>query len=197
MTEGLEKLEKALELFGPVPASLMDDLPRYFNLAMLARNEFMIREGDVSKQIAFLEQGMLRYYYAKASGEEITRWIGIEGSFNTSLSSLICQQPSKEYIQAVKDCKLWLISWNDFQLLRAKHEWLERFWTKMLEFEIVRFEGRVRDLITSSADEAYDRISQLFPEVVEQAPLQYVASMLGISPQHLSRIRGQRAKNRS
>lgn len=42
-----------------------------------------------------------------------------------------------------------------------------------------------------SAEQRYEKLLKDEPELLQQVPLQYIASMLGITPRHLSRLRNK------
>ena len=48
---------------------------------------------------------------------------------------------------------------------------------------------RANDLATLSAEQRYKKLLETQPEILQNAPIQYIASFLGIKPQSLSRIR--------
>lgn len=50
-------------------------------------------------------------------------------------------------------------------------------------------ENRVADLISLTAEERYKRLFEQNPEMLNLVPLQYLASMLGMTPETFSRIR--------
>lgn len=52
-------------------------------------------------------------------------------------------------------------------------------------------ESRIFDFIALSAEERYTRYFALYPNHFNQVPLQYIASLLGMSPETLSRIRAK------
>jgi CRP-like cAMP-binding protein len=53
----------------------------------------------------------------------------------------------------------------------------------------VVMESRIFDLISLSAEERYTKLFDQHRELFNQVPLQYLASMLGMTPETFSRIR--------
>lgn len=50
-------------------------------------------------------------------------------------------------------------------------------------------EKRISLFLNNSADEQYQFLLKNNPILIQKVPLQYLASYLGMSPQHLSRLR--------
>jgi hypothetical protein len=61
----------------------------------------------------------------------------------------------------------------------------------MLEWQICCIDKGKIDLITLSAEDRYAKMMKEEPEILQQVPLQYIASMMGMTPRHLSRLRGK------
>ncbi len=76
----------------------IDVLRSSFTPVILSKNEFLIEEGQNCNFLGFVVSGMLRHYYNTVEGEEITRWVSLEGNFITSLSSFLSLKPSYENI---------------------------------------------------------------------------------------------------
>lgn len=56
----------------------------------------------------------------------------------------------------------------------------------------VQLEDRVFSHLSLSAEERYDKLFENNKEIFNQVPLQYLASMLGMSPETFSRIRNKK-----
>ncbi|HQU56631.1 MAG TPA: hypothetical protein PLG88_04335, partial [Chitinophagaceae bacterium] len=66
---------------------------------------------------------------------------------------------------------------------------IHQFRRMIAENLFIAMERRVAMLQSQSAQEAYENILKENPELILNIPQQYLASFLGITPQHLSRIR--------
>jgi CRP/FNR family transcriptional regulator, anaerobic regulatory protein len=149
-------------------------------------------EGVVCEQLGFMTEGMLRYYYLTESGEEVTRWISMENEFVTSLSSFITQTPAQEIIQAIKPATILTATREDWLALYEQEAFVRQFWVKAIEANYVGMETRVANLISMTAQQRYEWVRQHQPRFITDVPDKYLASMIGIQPRHLSRLRGQR-----
>jgi CRP/FNR family transcriptional regulator, anaerobic regulatory protein len=154
----------------------------------LKRNEFYLKENAVSEQLGFVEKGMLKQFYI-IDGDERIRWVLIKGDFALSFSSFIKGLPSRENIQAIEATKLFCINKKDWSILYAKYPIIQNLWNSKIEEVFMGIEERIYDFISKPSAERYKSFLYNYPELAKKIPLKYLASILGISPQHLSRIR--------
>jgi CRP-like cAMP-binding protein len=157
----------------------------------LPRGGFFVQTDVISTSLAFLEDGQLRYYSVDANGEERTTYISLPNTFVASLLSLLNEMPARENIVAVTSSKLWIIHKKDLLHLRDSIPAFKDFYIGLLEWQICCIDKGKFDLITLTAEQRYEKLLKEEPEVIRQVPLQYIASMLGITPRHLSRLRGK------
>jgi CRP/FNR family transcriptional regulator, anaerobic regulatory protein len=157
----------------------------------LEEDEYFIRENQVCSQLAIIRTGMFRYFY-RTESDEITRWVSLEGDFMTSLSSFISRKPTPENIQALKPSVLFCLSRNSWDHLFRQHEFIREYWLRTIELNYIGMEERVFNLIARPAEARYQWMLDNYPQFNRHVPDKYLASMLGVTPRHLSRIRAQR-----
>lgn len=66
----------------------------------IAKKEILLREGEICKEIFYVQKGLLRVYIIN-EGKEVNTWFVKEGEFITSISSYHKQKPSEHYIDAL------------------------------------------------------------------------------------------------
>lgn len=154
----------------------------------LATGDYLIREGDIVKGIGFVVDGACRYFYNTRQGDEITRWVTLKANFVTSLSGFITGGPASETIQAIVPSQVLMAPKERWYQLLADHAFMQQLWTRSMEQMYLGMENRVFQLIALNAAERYQWMVHNQPEFIEQVPDKYLASMLGITPRHLSRL---------
>jgi len=132
---------------------------------------------------------MLHYYTLK-DGEEKTHYISITNTWFASLLSFICEAPALENITALVDTSVYMISKTKLKKLVEEVPGFKDFYIGLLEVSICGIDEDRIDLIMLTGEERYAKMLQKEPHYLQQIPLQYLASMLGVTPRHLSRIRG-------
>lgn len=155
----------------------------------LKKGEYFIQEGRVCREIAFISSGFFRSYYFSSSGEELTYCFTFQQSFLAAYSSFITQEPTQENIQAMMEVEMLTISREKIIALEnSSSNWLKVF-KHMAEEEYVKMEKRIFLLQKESAETKYQDLLKHHPDYLNLIPLNYLASYLGITQRHLSRIR--------
>src|SRR4051812_49012851 len=155
---------------------------------ILSKNEFLVKEGKICKNLYFLQHGILRGYY-NLDGKEITHWFAFEDDFVTSFHSFITGQPAVENVQLLEGSILWAIAKSDLTRLLDEFHELERLLRIAYEKYYIRLEERFVNAQFKTATERYRELLLQSPHILERVPLGAVASYLGISQETLSRIR--------
>lgn len=185
----MEKLKVHFESIGFKGEDLKKILDAFI-LTEFKKNDFVVEEGKVAKYLGFVESGIFQYYIT-LDGEEKTTYINIENTFLASVLSFVSQKPSLENIRALTDGKVNLISRPNLIKLVTDLPGFKDFYIALLEQTICDIDASRHDLIVLSAEERYAKMLRDEPHLLQQIPLQYLASMLGVTPRHLSRIRRQ------
>ncbi|HVI47735.1 MAG TPA: Crp/Fnr family transcriptional regulator [Chitinophaga sp.] len=178
-----------LDTYGTLQEEDYEQLHQLLRPVHLSKQDYFIKEGQVCRQLAFIQSGILRSYYVKDNGEEMTDCIMFARQFVTAYSSLITGTPAYEHIQAITDCELLSLDRADLQQLYSSNIRWANTGRILGEREFVLMEERIRSFQQHSSAERYAQLIQLHPRMIQEVPLQYLASYLGITPQHLSRLR--------
>jgi len=158
---------------------------------LLQKGDFLIRAGTVCAEFVYVRSGLLRSFHVKDNGEEVTYCLTFPGQPMTALSSLITQQPTKENIQALGPTEMEVLSRDDLEGLYAASLGWTRVGKLLTEQQYVELENRIFSLQHLSARQRYQQLLEQHPAYVRHVPLQHLASLLGITPRHLSRLRGR------
>jgi CRP/FNR family transcriptional regulator, anaerobic regulatory protein len=171
-----------------IPAAEMAPIVEAFKIKKLSKGDFFAEEGKTSKYLAFITRGLFQYFYLK-DGKEITTFVTGENTFLLSLWSFYKQQPSKEYVRALADGELLQIHYDDLVKLKTENNAFRTFYIGAMENLVVGMDETRTNLIILTAEERYATLMKKEPALLQQIPLQYLASILGVTPRHLSRIR--------
>lgn len=184
----MEKLKKCILNQVAIEKKSMENILSVFEPLEMLKGEFFLKSGKICREMAFIESGYMRMYDI-VDGKEITLWIGSGGKFITSLSSFVFETSNNWNIQAITDCKLYVINRRDhFKLNKTEPKWLE-FDNILLANSFALLEKSMFSQLHTTAKQRYDKLISEDPELFKNIPLQYIASMLGITPESLSRLR--------
>lgn len=155
----------------------------------IKKGAFFIKEGDIAKEVAFIESGIFRSFYYSSESEEVTYCFSFENSFIAGYSSYITQLATEENIQAITDTKILVISKSHMQVLEnSSIGWL-KILRLIAEDQYIKLEKRIFLLQKEDAEKRYQDLIENQPEYLQHIPLNLLASYLGISVRHLSRLR--------
>lgn len=182
-----------LKIFLSKYASFTDDdwneITSRFTLKEVRRNDILLKEGAVCKDLVFVRKGCLRLYYIK-DDIEVSVWFSFAQSSAIEVYSFISGNPSSYFMEATEDSELLSIPKQELEKIYISHPHMlvlmKNFWEDVLLTLINRFTA----LQTNSAEERYlDLLSK--PDYMQSIPLKYLASFIGVTPTSLSRIRKQ------
>lgn len=167
-----------------------------FRLIQLEKGEFFLKQGQYSKHLAFVEKGVLREFLY-INDKEVTKWFSTKGYFAVDLSGFLHGKKSKVNYQALSDTSLLVISKKDYDRIgEGVPEWdrLEKLFLIKC-FSVL--EDRIIAHLSMNAEERYKQLFDFQPALFNQVPLNQIASMLGMSPETLSRIRNKLSNTNS
>ena len=162
----------------------------------LRKKRHLLQEGDVGKYTTFVEKGMLRTYTIDEKGNEPILQFSFEGWWVADLYSFLTDEPSKYNIEALEDCELLMITKPSWDLMLDKIPTLERYFRILVQNNLIATQRRLMGSISETAQEKYRNLINSFPGCLQRVPQHMIASYLGITPETLSRIRGQMATSK-
>ncbi len=151
--------------------------------------DFFLESGKKSNEIGFIIDGIFRYFFYNAEGEEITAHFMAEGEFVGSVSSFFEYMPSSGSLQAVTDCEVIIISRKSWELFCEKIPIWEVTFQKIVNEVLIKKTNFQRSLLNTDAKASYLKFLNTYPKIAQRTPLNYIASFLGMTPFSLSRIR--------
>ena len=162
-----------------------------FRSIKIKRKDYLLKEGMVCDFVAFLNSGVIRHFHIK-DGNEITCDITLHDNFITDFKSLTHKIPTNYYFQILKDAELFIIKKNDLYRLYTENRNIESFGRIMAEQVAQRTIDIAMSLSSEKPQERVEKLIKQRPDLIQEVPQRYLANLLGISPESLSRIRARR-----
>lgn len=166
----------------------IDVLEHFFEPQSLKKKQYLLAVDQVCDFIAFVSKGCIRHYHIK-DGDEVTCDVSFENQFLTDFSSFNSGLGSRMTFQALEDTTLFVISksrLHDLYQINPKFEGLAR---KIAEQVAIRSTEIAMSLAADSPEERYINLLNEKPAIFQRVQQKYIAHMLGIKPESLSRIR--------
>ena len=187
-------LRKYLLSNAKINLPLLDECLSFQKVKFYAKGEFLVRAGDISRYIYFVEKGLLRTFYLDEKGREHILQFAPENWISADHESIYYQNPTMYYIQALEESQIHLLDQTFFDRLASVDQVFNQFNIRLLHNHINQLQKRIISLIANSAEERYRSFSQHYPDIIARVPQIMVASYLGIAPESLSRIRREMAQ---
>lgn len=151
--------------------------------------EDFIRQGQFSRNIAFVKEGLFRYYYTSEEGVEYTKGFFDKNSSLSSYSAILQNRASYFTIQALEDSIIEVVSYDEFNKLFSLHPCWNEYLVTLLKKAYIVKEEREREFLLFDAEQRYKAFLQRYPSIEKRVKQHLIASYLGIAPESLSRIR--------
>lgn len=187
----MTELQQYIQAYFGIEHQYLEILEELFAPTNLVKHDYFVKSGKYCQKLSFIKSGHLRIF-DYVDGKDITQWISTKGEFVTDISSLIFNQAAKKNIQAITDCELYTIRKEDYDKLGSlvpKWDILEKLFLAKC---FMTLEDRIFGFLSLTAEERYFQMQNIKPDIFHEVPLIYIASMMGMSPETLSRIRAKK-----
>ncbi len=165
-----------------------------FSYRKLLKKDFYLRPGQVCNAKAYVNKGCTRNFVIDEKGHERILFFAFEDWWLGDFESYYSGNPGTNYVQALEDCDLLVISKDQFEALSKQIPKLQQWLTIKMIPAATASKKRLEELKTLSPEERYVALLEKQPGIFNRVPLQYIAAYLNIEPQSLSRLRSRLAK---
>jgi len=184
----LEELIKNIEKSIKVSLELKRDLISNFKLVSFEKGKLIVKEGQYNVNLFYISKGILRCFNLK-DGKDITNDFFFENTFVTDYGSLLNNSPAGQNFEVIENSDIYRISKEKLFDLVNKYPELKIWGGKMAENLFAQSIIKQSIFKSNTPKERYLSILKEKPEIIQKIPLSLVASYLGITQVHLSRIR--------
>ena len=157
------------------------------------KGQTRLTEGEVCEYIYYLDQGLIRQFYHK-NGKELTEHLGEDHSIFMCIESLFREEPTKLSVEALENCIIYGLPKIELERISLHHVNIQMLYRKILEESLIISQVHADLIRFESAQSRYERMCKLSPQVIQRAPLIYIANYLQMTPETLSRVRAATLK---
>ena len=174
----------------PLSKKCIKYLKRVVKTTRLGAEDYLLEPGNVCKNLYFIHAGLLKCYYI-VHDRAVCEWFFGEWETVVSIDSFYDQVPSQDFIQAIEDCVLYYITFDQLNYL----------YRTFVEFNVV---GRVltnkylriwhrqaKNIRMLTAEERYIFLLENQPGLIQRVTVKDLSSYLDMSSETLSRVRGR------
>lgn len=193
---------KAMRAIAPLDDADVEEGLSLARVRVLRRGEHLLVAGARATHVAIVVEGLLREYFVIAEGAsgkvvERTKAFVPEGRASGSLADLLSGAPSRAFIVAEEPTRLLVAPWAAHRALSARSKAWDALGRASLEALLLAKAEREWELLGLDAEARYAALRTRWPELEGRVVARHIASYLGITPVHLSRLRARRARPRS
>ena len=152
------------------------------------KGEKILQEGEVCRNISYIEKGLVRQFYFK-NGKEVTEHLGVDHTRFMCIESLFKEEPSRLQVEALEPTLVYALPKAKLEAAAMRNVNIQMLYRKILEESLIQSQIHADLVRFESAPNRYKRLCDLSPQVVLRAPLTYIANYLQMTPETLSRIR--------
>lgn len=172
----IENLETVLNHFKPIE---------------IDRNQFLVQQGEVCKQVYFIAKGCLQVFIYDNDMNETTRDIVTEGTWCSELLSFGSGQPATENIRTVEPCQLLAIDKQGFQTMMQTVPQFDKVYKQILETSYANSVYRINTFVALSALDRIKWLMEKRPKLLTRVSSKLIASYLGINKDVFSRLKAK------
>lgn len=145
-------------------------------------------------EVYFIRKGILRVKIIDLDGKEHTTHFAIEGQFIADYNAFLTRKKSRYQLEAMEDTEVIVLPREGIEWGYKHMKEGEKLGRLIAEYYFIYLDTRIQHLYTLSPIECYELMNEIFPNIHNRVPQHMIASYLGITPIHLSRIKRQAEK---
>ncbi|WP_237274933.1 Crp/Fnr family transcriptional regulator [Tenacibaculum ovolyticum] len=186
----ISELRLKFEGYAPISNESWLLIKSIISFKQLEKDEILLRNGQVAKNVYFICKGAMRAYVTDYEGNIYNKNIFLENDFAGSTVSYLLNTPSNFTLEALEKTILINLDYKKYRQFIELNIDLKNFYIAYLENNwIIEKEQREVSLVMENATERYLKLLQKHPNIDQRIQKLHIASHLGITPTQLSRIR--------
>ena len=177
----------------PLEETKWIEYTNYFNRLEVPAKTILLEEGEISKKLFIIEKGSIRVWFNN-NGKDLTTQFFFENQSVSSIESFMKKLPSPVVIETIEPCVLWWIQKNDLDKIVEEIKEIPELRDRFINMIFERAFDYIKHFVSFIKDSPAERYLNLIkerPQVLQRVPQHYIASYLGVSKVHLSRIKSQ------
>lgn len=171
----------------------IDEILGVFQHKHFEKGHVIKSPGTICQKGYFLIEGNIRLFALKADGTEITLRVTGNNEFFTDFISIRTKEATPIGIEAYENCSVLMASYDQVKPLLDTNLSLNILLREYIAERAVAM-GKFHYLfLTGTAKDRYKYLIENKPRLIHKFPLRFIASMIGITPTQLSRIRNKKS----
>lgn len=158
------------------------------------KKEILSEDYKIIDEVYFIEKGIIRVKIYDLNGTEHTIHFAIENQFIADYRAFLTREKSRYQLEAMEATDVIVLPKDAIEWGYSHLKEGQKLGRLIAEFYFTYLDTRIEHLYTLSPIERYELMNQIFPNIHNRVPQHMIASYLGITPIHLSRIKREAIK---
>lgn len=184
----LSQLKAMLGSLAPLSDEEWIDLSNIWKNFSCKRKEILTSPGEKEKYLYLVLEGVQRVYYYDEENREATIVFTFAPSFGGVIDSLMLQEPSKYFYEALTASIFLRASINDLNHLMNTRSAINTMFRKGISHAMSGVLERLVELQCYSSEEKFKKLFKRSPHLLQLVPHKYLANYIGIDPTNFSKL---------
>lgn len=181
-----------LDSIHPFPPGLADHFRSIIRVKTFKKKKLLLSPPAICRYLYFVKKGLLRSFYLKDDGSEVTNGLYTEMEFVVSVHSFYTGLPSAEFIQALEDTEVYSISKEELDDIYTDYpEFRENGRLLTIKY-LVDYSLQMQLIRAMSAQEKIQALREKYEKLLNRVPQKYLASYVDIIPETFSKLKNNR-----
>jgi CRP-like cAMP-binding protein len=185
----MQQLVQSMRQMISISDSEIENFCAQLHLKTFKRNAVVSKPGVVPNEILFINRGLIRLIMDDHQGEEQTIHFALENRFIADYSAFIRQQPSLYTLQTTEETEVVVMPRTAIEWGYAHLQEGQKMGRLIAEYYFIYQDHRIQNAYARTPKQRYDSIAEVFPSIHNRVPQHMIASYLGITSVHLSRLK--------
>lgn len=155
----------------------------------VAKRTFLLKPGDIDRNIYFVKKGCLRMFHTDKDGQEHTICFYPENWWACDIVSFFKEKRAMNTIQALEDAEVYYFTLPRLEELFLKIPKFERFFRILTQNGFEMYQRRITSNLSRTAEERYLEFRKHYPGLEQRIAQKHIASYIGITAAFLSMMR--------
>jgi len=185
--KSIMKLRTSIDKIYPLGNECWSEIEPLIYIKELDKNEYFSKEGQLTRDLGLISNGILRVFYLNEKGEEWNKLFLQKNDFVAA--GISPERKSITNIQALSKTCILCIPYAELIKISTRHKEINSFIQKLTFEYLEQKQSREIRLLSEEAMSNYLLFRKTFPDLENKIPQYHIASYLGITPTQLSRLR--------
>ena len=181
------ELKNSIDEIHQLESKCWSEIEPLIYIKELGINDYFSKEGQSTRDLGFIFNGILRIFYLNDKGEEWNKHFLRENDFVAS--SISPEKKSITNIQALTETIILCIPYTELVKLSTQYKEINSFIQKLTFSYLEQKQDREIRLLSEEAMNNYLAFKISYPDLENKIQHYHIASYLGITPTQLSRLR--------